>query len=56
MPTTERWNKMLQQPVDEERRALLRELLAERFAGPPFADSVGWAVDSNPGHAGDHAF
>lgn len=29
--TTERWNKLPQQPVDEERRALLRELLAERF-------------------------
>jgi uncharacterized protein (TIGR03435 family) len=29
--TTERWSKLPQQPVDEERRAVLRELLAERF-------------------------
>ena len=29
--TTERWSKLPQQPVDEERRALERELLAERF-------------------------
>jgi uncharacterized protein (TIGR03435 family) len=29
--TIERWSKLPQQPVDEERRALLRELLAERF-------------------------
>jgi uncharacterized protein (TIGR03435 family) len=29
--TTARWSKLSQQPVDEERRALLRELLAERF-------------------------
>jgi uncharacterized protein (TIGR03435 family) len=30
-PTVARWSKLLQQPVDEERRAVLRELLAERF-------------------------
>ena len=29
--TIERWSKLSQQPVDEERRAVLRELLAERF-------------------------
>jgi uncharacterized protein (TIGR03435 family) len=29
--TTERWSKLPQQGVDEERRVLLRELLAERF-------------------------
>ena len=29
--TTERWSKLPQQPVDEERRALERALLAERF-------------------------
>lgn len=29
--TTERWSKMTQQAVDEERRAVERELLAERF-------------------------
>lgn len=29
--TTERWSKLPQQPVDEERRAVLRELLADRF-------------------------
>jgi uncharacterized protein (TIGR03435 family) len=30
-PTGARWSKLAQQPVDEERRAVLRELLAERF-------------------------
>jgi len=29
--TTERWSKSPQQPVDEERRVVLRELLVERF-------------------------
>lgn len=29
--TTDRWSKLPHQPVDEERRAVLRELLAERF-------------------------
>ncbi|HEY1743206.1 MAG TPA: TIGR03435 family protein [Granulicella sp.] len=29
--TTERWNKLPQQPVDEERRSLERALLTERF-------------------------
>ena len=29
--TAERWSKLAQQPVDEERRTVLRELLAERF-------------------------
>ena len=29
--TTERWSKMPQQAVDEERRAVMRELLVERF-------------------------
>jgi len=29
--TTERWSKLPQQPVDEERRAVMRALLADRF-------------------------
>jgi uncharacterized protein (TIGR03435 family) len=29
--TTERWSKLPQQPVDEERRAVMREVLADRF-------------------------
>jgi len=29
--TTERWSKLPQQPVDEERRAVMRDLLADRF-------------------------